>query len=185
MVRARLLTLSLMNDTYTSLPQRRTRTRRRPTHPRARAGPAADAHRPGRAAAADKLARVLLGEYYSHAASVLNLTGKNAIYLVFSDLPVKLEGLFRPRDRFFDLFSRTAGSDDVPVLAQCLGVQNERVSHHRGEHGAHEAPLTLGHPRAHPRDGARGPHVVRGWSSHLLSSPLCGPVLTNDEADSS
>ncbi|KAH8104245.1 hypothetical protein DFH11DRAFT_1466842, partial [Phellopilus nigrolimitatus] len=52
--------------------------------------------------------------------SVLNLTGKNAIYLVFSDLPVKLEDLFRPRDRSFDLFSRTAGSDDVPVLARCL-----------------------------------------------------------------
>lgn len=70
---------------------------------------------------ADKLTRVLFGEYYSHAASILDLTGKNVIYFVFSDLSVKLEGLFRPRYRFFDLFSRTAGADDVPVLAQCFG----------------------------------------------------------------
>ncbi|KAH8108912.1 hypothetical protein DFH11DRAFT_1818283 [Phellopilus nigrolimitatus] len=51
---------------------------------------------------ADKLMRVLFGEYYSHAASILDLTGKNMIYFVFSDL-------------------RTVGADDVPVLAQCFG----------------------------------------------------------------
>ena len=37
------------------------------------------------------------------------------------DLSVKLEGLFVPRYRFFDLFSRTAYSEDVPVLAECVG----------------------------------------------------------------
>ncbi|KAH8112220.1 hypothetical protein DFH11DRAFT_1545913 [Phellopilus nigrolimitatus] len=63
---------------------------------------------------ADKLTRVLFGEYYSHAASILDLTGKNVVYFVFSDLSVKLEGLFRPHYRFFDLFSRAAGVDDVP-----------------------------------------------------------------------
>lgn len=69
----------------------------------------------------DKLTRCLFGEYYSHAASILDLQGKAVIYFVFSDLSVKLEGLFRPRYRFFDLFSRTEYCDDVPVLAECFG----------------------------------------------------------------
>lgn len=69
----------------------------------------------------DKLTRCLFGEYYSHAASILDLSGRAAIYFVFSDLSVKLEGLFRPRYRFFDLFSRCEWSADVPVLAECWG----------------------------------------------------------------
>ncbi|KLO12155.1 hypothetical protein SCHPADRAFT_433496 [Schizopora paradoxa] len=69
----------------------------------------------------DKLTRCLFGEYYSHAASILDLSGRAAIYFVFSDLSVKLEGLFRPRYRFFDLFSRCDWSADVPVLAECWG----------------------------------------------------------------
>ncbi len=69
----------------------------------------------------DKLTRCLFGEYYSHAASILDLSGRAAIYFVFSDLSVKLEGLFRPRYRFFDLFSRCDWSEDVPVLAECWG----------------------------------------------------------------
>ncbi|KAI5115988.1 hypothetical protein M0805_001030 [Coniferiporia weirii] len=69
----------------------------------------------------DKLEYVLFGEHHSHAASILDMAGKSVIYFVFSDLSVKLEGLFRPRYRFFDLFSRTENCADVPVLAQCFG----------------------------------------------------------------
>lgn len=69
----------------------------------------------------DKLSRVLFGESYSHACSILDLHGRPVLYFVFSDLSVKLEGLFRPRYRFFDLFSRTSESPDVPILAQCFG----------------------------------------------------------------
>ncbi|KAL5514550.1 hypothetical protein ACEPAG_1866 [Sanghuangporus baumii] len=69
----------------------------------------------------DKLSRVLFGESYSHACSILDLHGRPVLYFVFSDLSVKLEGLFRPRYRFFDLFSRTSEGPDVPILAQCFG----------------------------------------------------------------
>lgn len=69
----------------------------------------------------DKLTRALFGESFAHACSILDLSGRSAIYFVFADLSVKLEGLFRPRYRFFDLFSRTTGCADVPVLAQCFG----------------------------------------------------------------
>ncbi|EJD01948.1 uncharacterized protein FOMMEDRAFT_141163 [Fomitiporia mediterranea MF3/22] len=70
---------------------------------------------------ADKLSRVLFGESYAHACSILDLSGRPTLYFVFADLSVKLEGLFRPRYRFFDLFSRTGDSADVPILAQCFG----------------------------------------------------------------
>lgn len=70
---------------------------------------------------ADKLTRGLFGESYSHACAILDLHGKNAIFFVFADLSVKLEGLFRPRYRFFDLFSRLRGDEDVPILAECWG----------------------------------------------------------------
>lgn len=69
---------------------------------------------------ADKLNRVLFGESFTHACNILDLNGKPTIFFVFSDLSVKLEGLFRPRYRFFDLLSRM-GSRDVPILAECFG----------------------------------------------------------------
>ena len=69
---------------------------------------------------ADKLNRVLFGESFTHACSILDLSGKPTIFFVFSDLSVKLEGLFRPRYRFFDLHSR-AGAPDVPIMAECFG----------------------------------------------------------------
>ena len=70
---------------------------------------------------ADKLNRVLFGESFTHACSILDLNGQPTIFFVFADLSVKLEGLFRPRYRFFDLFSRTVGNIHVPILAECFG----------------------------------------------------------------
>jgi hypothetical protein len=41
--------------------------------------------------------------------------------MCIQDLAVRIEGDFFLRYRVFDLFSRTAGLVDVPVLAECGG----------------------------------------------------------------
>ncbi|KAH7912862.1 velvet factor-domain-containing protein [Hygrophoropsis aurantiaca] len=47
--------------------------------------------------------------------------GKKALMFVFADLAVKIEGYFFLRYRFFDIFSRIAGHEDLPVQAECYG----------------------------------------------------------------
>jgi len=59
----------------------------------------------------------LFGSSFVHAVH-MDWRGEPVVFFVFSDLSVRLEGYFCLRYRFFDLFSRTAGSDDVPIAAE-------------------------------------------------------------------
>ncbi|KAG7095605.1 hypothetical protein E1B28_006332 [Marasmius oreades] len=47
--------------------------------------------------------------------------GQKRLMFVFSDLAVKIEGLFINRYRIFDIFSRAAGHSDLVVQAECYG----------------------------------------------------------------
>lgn len=59
----------------------------------------------------------IFGSSFVHAVH-MDWRGEPVIFFVFSDLSVRLEGYFSLRYRFFDLFSRTVGSSDVPIAAE-------------------------------------------------------------------
>ncbi|KAF8597546.1 hypothetical protein BDV93DRAFT_610318 [Ceratobasidium sp. AG-I] len=64
------------------------------------------------------LTSAVFGSSFVHAVQVLDISGEHVILFVFADLSVKLEGLFVYRYRCFDLFSRVAGSEDIPIAAE-------------------------------------------------------------------
>ncbi|CAE6435978.1 unnamed protein product [Rhizoctonia solani] len=64
------------------------------------------------------LTSAVFGSSFVHAVKVNDTEGKNVILFVFADLSVKIEGHFVYRYRCFNLFSRVAGSDDVPITAE-------------------------------------------------------------------
>ncbi|KAF8336330.1 velvet factor-domain-containing protein [Cantharellus anzutake] len=59
----------------------------------------------------------VFGSSFVHAVH-MDWRGEPVIFFVFSDVSVRQEGYFCLRYRFFDLFSRTAGSSDVPIAAE-------------------------------------------------------------------
>ncbi|OJA19789.1 hypothetical protein AZE42_05614 [Rhizopogon vesiculosus] len=67
-----------------------------------------------------KCTRALSGATFVQPAYI-DYQAKRALVFPFADLAVKIEGDFYLRYRVFDLFSRTAGLVDVPVLAECGG----------------------------------------------------------------
>ncbi|CAE6515264.1 unnamed protein product [Rhizoctonia solani] len=60
----------------------------------------------------------VFGSSFVHAVKINDTEGKTVILFVFADLSVKREGHFVYRYRCFNLFSRVAGSDDVPITAE-------------------------------------------------------------------
>ncbi|CAE6367826.1 unnamed protein product [Rhizoctonia solani] len=64
------------------------------------------------------LTSAVFGSSFVHAVKIVDLKGETVILFVFSDLSVRIEGHFIYRYRCFHLFSRVAGSDDVPVMAE-------------------------------------------------------------------
>jgi hypothetical protein len=59
----------------------------------------------------------VFGSSFVHGVQ-MDWRGESVVFFVFSDLSVRFEGYFCMRYRCFDLFSRTAGSDDVPITAE-------------------------------------------------------------------
>ncbi|EMD37614.1 hypothetical protein CERSUDRAFT_114267 [Gelatoporia subvermispora B] len=51
----------------------------------------------------------------------IGINGKSAIIFVFSDVSVRIEGIFVLRYRVFHVFSQAEGSGPRPVLAECFG----------------------------------------------------------------
>ncbi|CAE6484241.1 unnamed protein product [Rhizoctonia solani] len=64
------------------------------------------------------LTSAVFGSSFVHAVKINDTEGKMVILFVFADLSVKIEGHFVYRYRCFNLFSRVAGSDDVPITAE-------------------------------------------------------------------
>ncbi|KAJ1301331.1 hypothetical protein OPQ81_003731 [Rhizoctonia solani] len=64
------------------------------------------------------LTSAVFGSSFVHAVKVSDPKGQMVILFVFADLSVKIEGHFVYRYRCFNLFSRVAGSDDVPITAE-------------------------------------------------------------------
>lgn len=64
------------------------------------------------------LTSAVFGSSFVHAVQVLDLSGEHVVLFVFADLSVRLEGHFVYRYRCFDLLSRVAGSEDVPIAAE-------------------------------------------------------------------
>ncbi|KAJ4479655.1 velvet factor-domain-containing protein [Lentinula edodes] len=52
---------------------------------------------------------------------LIELDGQKHLLFVFSDLSVRILGLFRLRYKFFDLFSATPGNTDTIIQAECMG----------------------------------------------------------------
>ncbi|KAH7920430.1 hypothetical protein BV22DRAFT_1098145 [Leucogyrophana mollusca] len=67
-----------------------------------------------------KCTTALSGATFIQPAS-FDYQGKKALVFVFADLAVKIEGTFFLRYRFFDIFSRSANHEDLPVQAECYG----------------------------------------------------------------
>ncbi|KAG6333467.1 hypothetical protein ID866_5616 [Astraeus odoratus] len=53
--------------------------------------------------------------------AVIDYEGRRTLVFAFADLAVKIEGQFFLRYRCFDIFSRMAGQDDLPIQAECYG----------------------------------------------------------------
>ncbi|CAE7200168.1 unnamed protein product [Rhizoctonia solani] len=64
------------------------------------------------------LTSAVFGSSFVHAVKISDTEGKTVILFVFADLSVRMEGHFVYRYRCFNLFSRVAGSDDVPITAE-------------------------------------------------------------------
>ncbi|KAF8323937.1 hypothetical protein DL93DRAFT_56033 [Clavulina sp. PMI_390] len=64
---------------------------------------------------------VLFGSSFVHGVQ-MDWRGEPVVFFVFSDLSVRSEGSFYMRYRCFDLFSRTAGTNDVPVAAELFSA---------------------------------------------------------------
>ncbi|CAE6510805.1 unnamed protein product [Rhizoctonia solani] len=64
------------------------------------------------------LTSAVFGSSFVHAVKINDTEGEIVILFVFADLSVKIEGHFVYRYRCFNLLSRVAGSDDVPITAE-------------------------------------------------------------------
>lgn len=64
------------------------------------------------------LTSAVFGSSFVHAVKIQDMVGETVILFVFADLSVKIEGHFVYRYRCFNLFSRVAGSDNVPITAE-------------------------------------------------------------------
>ncbi|CUA72760.1 hypothetical protein RSOLAG22IIIB_05019 [Rhizoctonia solani] len=64
------------------------------------------------------LTGALFGSTFVHAVTLDDTEGETVILFVFADVSVRIEGHFVYRYRCFNLFSRVAGSDDVPITAE-------------------------------------------------------------------
>ncbi|KAF8685082.1 Velvet factor [Rhizoctonia solani] len=64
------------------------------------------------------LTSAVFGSSFVNAVKIHDLNGETVILFVFADLSVKIEGHFVYRYRCFNLSSRVAGSDDIPIMAE-------------------------------------------------------------------